>query len=186
MNEWFNIDDCKTLQFNRIVRTFWRTRKCSDEVLWRWPKICPRGGTLPLLVVAKYTVCASKHLRIVSFSGKSDFIIFIRTRESRQELRKFMRNIKKSNPERGWVIKSFSWDKVHGFIWNLGAPCCVYCFAFCVYYFAFCVYYFGFCVYYFAFVSIILLFVSIILVSREFLCTVRSSFCFHLLSVEMF
>ena len=36
------------------------------------------------------------------------------------------------------------------------------------------------------FVSIILLFVSIILVSREFLCPVRSSFCFHLLSVEMF
>ena len=143
MNEWFNIDDCKMIQYNRIVRTFWRTRKCSDEVLWRWPKICPRGGTLPLLVVAKYTVCASKHLRIVSFNGKSDFIIFTRTRESRQELRKFMRNIKKSNPERGWVVNSLSLDKIRCFVWNCGCFLCLL-FCFCVYYFVFCVYYFGF------------------------------------------
>ena len=162
MNEWFNIDDCKMIQYNRIVRTFWRTRKCSGEVLWRWPKICPRGGTLPLLVVAKYTVCASKHLRIVSFNGKSDFIIFTRTRESRQELRKFMRNIKKSNPERGWVVNSLSLDKIRCFVWNCG---CFLCLLFCFLCLLFC-----FCVYFLFFVSIIFLigFIILLLVSSIF------------------
>ena len=158
----FNIDDCKMIQYNRIVRTFWRTRKCSDEVLWRWPKICPRGGTLPLLVVAKYTVCASKLLRIVSFNGKSDFIIFTRTRESRQELRKFMRNIKKSNPERGWVVNSLSLDKIRCFVWNCG---CFLCLLFCFLCLLFC-----FCVYFLFFVSIIFLigFIILLLVSSIF------------------
>lgn len=38
----------------------------------------------------------------------------IRTRESRQELRKFMRNIKKSNPERGSISYLF---KLLHFLW---------------------------------------------------------------------
>ena len=60
---------------------------------------------------------------------------FPRTRESRQELRKFMRNIKKSNPERGWVVNSLSLDKIRCFIWNCG---CFLCLLFCFLCLLFC------------------------------------------------
>ena len=39
-----------------------------------------------------------------------------------------MRNIKKSNPERGWVINSLSWEKIRCFVWNWN---CFLCLLFC-------------------------------------------------------
>ena len=39
-----------------------------------------------------------------------------------------MRNIKKSNPERGWVFNSLSWEKIRCFVWNWG---CFLCLLFC-------------------------------------------------------